>query len=301
MIDNDEIHFCFYIVETVFCLKGSFLKNTIDLHVTLTVMIKVQGVMRMEYTIQKLAHLAGVSTRTLRYYDEVGLLKPARLSSSGYRIYGSKEVDRLQQILFYRALDVGIDEIKQILLNPSYDELKALNEHYQKLLEKKAQLELMIENIELTIASKKGEKKMSHQDKFKGLKQQLLQENEQKYGDELRQTYGNKKIEASNIQFTNLSEEAFNEMKQLGEAILKKLSIAMQSNNPQGNLAQEVAKMHHRWLTYTWPSYSKEAHAGLAQMYVADERFTSYYDEAVRPGAAQFLCDAILCYTSHNQ
>ena len=99
-------------------------------------MINLQGGMTMEYTIQKLAHLAGVSTRTLRYYDEVGILKPARINSSGYRIYSQKEVDRLQQILFYRALEVGIDEIKQLLLNPSYDELDALNDHYQKLLEK---------------------------------------------------------------------------------------------------------------------------------------------------------------------
>ena len=62
-------------------------------------MIKLQGVMIMEYTIQKLAQLAGVSTRTLRYYDEVGILKPARINSSGYRIYGEKEINQLQQIL----------------------------------------------------------------------------------------------------------------------------------------------------------------------------------------------------------
>ena len=84
----------------------------------------------------------------------------------------------------------------------------------------------------------------------------------------------------------------------LGENILNQLSVAMKSHDPQGELAQEVAKMHHRWLMYTWPSYSKEAHAGLAQMYVADERFTSYYDDAIGKGAAQFLCDAILFYTS---
>ena len=140
--------------------------------------------MTLEYTIQKLAHLAGVSTRTLRYYDEVGILKPKRLSSSGYRIYGSKEVDRLQQILFYRTLDLGIDEIKQILFDPSYDELNALTNHYHKLLEKRAQLDLVIENIKLTISSKKGR---SNEEKFKGLKQQMIQENEEKYGDELRQ------------------------------------------------------------------------------------------------------------------
>ena len=110
-------------------------------------MINLQGGMTMEYTIQKLAHLAGVSTRTLRYYDEVRILKPARINSSGYRIYSQKEVDRLQQILFYRALEVGIDEIKQLLLNPSYDELDALNDHYQKLYLK------VLKNIFLTSQS----------------------------------------------------------------------------------------------------------------------------------------------------
>ena len=260
-------------------------------------MIKLQGVMIMEYTIQKLAQLAGVSTRTLRYYDEVGILRPARLNSSGYRIYGEKEVNQLQQILFYRALDVGIDEIKQILLSPSYDELEALTDHYHKLLKKKVQLDLLIENVKSTIATKKGEKKMTNQEKFQGLKKQLIEENEQKYGCEIRKKYGEKQIERSNQQFANLSEDEFNEMNQLAQIILEKLAIAMDSHHPQGELAQEVAKMHHQWLGYTWPKYTKEAHAGLAMMYVSDERFTAYYDEAIKPGAAQFLCDAILHYT----
>lgn len=261
-------------------------------------MINLQGGMTMEYTIQKLAHLAGVSTRTLRYYDEVGILKPARINSSGYRIYSQKEVDRLQQILFYRALEVGIDEIKQLLLNPSYDELDALNDHYQKLLEKRAQIDLLIHNVQSTIAMKKGEKPMTNKEKFQGLKQQLIKENEQKYGKEIREKYGDEKINRSNKQFSNLSEEEFNQMNELGQQILEKLAIAMKTNNPQGELAQEVAKLHHQWLGYTWPSYSREAHAGLAQMYVSDERFTAYYDDAVETGATQFLCDAILYYTS---
>ena len=69
----------------------------------------------MEYTIQKLAQMAGVSTRTLRYYDEIGLLKPCRITESGYRIYGTTEVDALQQILFYRELGVCLDTIRRIL------------------------------------------------------------------------------------------------------------------------------------------------------------------------------------------
>ena len=86
-------------------------------------------------------------------------------------------------------------------------------------------------------------------------------------------------------------------MNQLSYEILALLEEAMETNNPESELAQVLAKKHHEWLGYTWPSYSKEAHAGLAQMYVADPRFTAYYDEKIKPGAAQFLCDAILVYT----
>ncbi|GAE88277.1 transcriptional activator tipA [Acetivibrio straminisolvens JCM 21531] len=92
----------------------------------------------MEYTVQKLASLAGVSARTLRYYDELGILKPARINSSGYRIYGQKEVDTLQQILFYRELGVSLDCIKDIITSPSFDPLTALKEHRERLLQKKS-------------------------------------------------------------------------------------------------------------------------------------------------------------------
>ncbi|MDP4158116.1 MAG: MerR family transcriptional regulator, partial [Bacillota bacterium] len=73
----------------------------------------------MEFTVQSLGKLAGVSTRTLRYYDEIGILKPARINSSGYRIYGQREVDRLQQILFYRELGVSLEDIKKIITDPT--------------------------------------------------------------------------------------------------------------------------------------------------------------------------------------
>ena len=98
----------------------------------------------MEYTVKKLGRLAGVSTRTLRYYDEIGILKPARINSSGYRIYGEKEIDRLQQILFYRELGVGLEGIKEILTSASFDEIKALLEHREKLLDKRKQLDMLV-------------------------------------------------------------------------------------------------------------------------------------------------------------
>ena len=91
----------------------------------------------MKYTVQRLANMAGVSPRTLRYYDEIGLLKPARVNESGYRIYGRKEVDRLQQILFYKELGIGLEEIKTIMDSPEFDRLKALRKNYGSLLAEK--------------------------------------------------------------------------------------------------------------------------------------------------------------------
>src|SRR3954468_24429952 len=101
----------------------------------------------MEYTVQKLASLTGISTRTLRFYDEIGILKPARINSSGYRIYGQAEVNRLQQILFFRELGVGLDRIKEIVTSLSFNGADALKEHREKLLEKRAQLDSLIATV----------------------------------------------------------------------------------------------------------------------------------------------------------
>ncbi|MDF2840549.1 MAG: transcriptional regulator, MerR family protein, partial [Clostridia bacterium] len=144
----------------------------------------------MEYTVQKLGSLAGVSTRTLRYYDEIGILKPARINSSGYRIYGQNEVDKLQQILFYRELGVNLDSIKDIVTAPSFNGANALREHREKLLEKKEQLDLLIANVDKTIALTEGRIKMTDKEKFEGFKQKMIDDNEKKYGAEIREKYG---------------------------------------------------------------------------------------------------------------
>ena len=152
----------------------------------------------MEYTVQKLAQIAGISTRTLRYYDEIGILRPARINSSGYRIYGSREIDIPQQILFYRELGVGLEEIKNIIMSPDFDEMKALAQHREKLIEKRAQLDSLIENVDMTISSRKGDLDMSAREKFEGFKKKIIDENEKKYGNEIRGEYGDQAVDDSN-------------------------------------------------------------------------------------------------------
>ncbi|MEF2965961.1 MerR family transcriptional regulator [Paenibacillus sp. M1] len=250
----------------------------------------------MEYTVQKLGRLAGVSGRTLRYYDEIGILKPARMSSSGYRIYGQAEVDLLQQILFYRELGLSLEQIKSIITDPSFDGAKALMKHRKHLLDRRRQLDVLIANVEKTIAMKEGRMKMTDREKFEGFKQRLIDENEVKYGAEIREQYGEETVDRSNAKLKNMSEAEYEEVQRLEKAMFTALEEGMWSGDPAGEAAQRAADLHKRWLTFYWDQYSKEAHAGLAQMYVADERFKAYYDQA-RPGTAEFLRDAVLIYT----
>ncbi|MCX7570514.1 MerR family transcriptional regulator [Tumebacillus sp. DT12] len=250
----------------------------------------------MEYTVQKLGQLAGVSTRTLRYYDEIGILKPARINSSGYRIYGEAEVDRLQQILFYRELGVGLEQIKEIVNDPSFDGAAALKDHRQQLLDKRKQLDLLIANVEKTIALSEGRITMTDKEKFEGFKQNMIDENEKKYGKEIREKYGDDTVNQSNEKLKNMTQEQHDEVTRLAEKVNVTLAEAFKTGDPASELAQKAADLHKRWLTFYWPQYSKEAHAGLAQMYVDDERFTAYYDKE-QPGTAAFLRDAIHIYT----
>ena len=251
----------------------------------------------MEYTVQKLSQIAGISTRTLRYYDEIGILKPARINSSGYRIYGQSEVDRLQQIMLYREMGVNLDMIQDILSSETFDDLAALKDHLVKLLAQRQQIEMLINNVEKTIESREGRRVMKDNEKFEGFKKKLVEDNEKKYGQEIREKYGEDTVNASNAKLMNMTEAQYKEFEKLGQEVIDTLEQAFATGDPAGELGQKTADLHRQWLSYTWGSYNKEAHAGLAQMYVDDERFTAFYDKK-QPGLAVFLRDAIHIYTS---
>lgn len=253
----------------------------------------------MEYTVQKLGNMAGVSTRTLRYYDEIGILKPARINSSGYRIYGQTEVNRLQQILFYRELGIKLETIKEIVTAPSFDGAKALKEHRKQLLDKRVQLDLLIANVEKTIASTEGGLIMTNNEKFEGFKQKMIDDNEEAYGKEIRDKYGDETVNKTNAKVKNMTKAQHDEVTRLAKEVTTTLSEAFKTGNPSSDLAQKTADLHKQWLLCYWSEYSKEAHAGIAQMYVDNERFTSYYDKE-QQGTAVFLRDAIYIYTEMN-
>jgi len=249
----------------------------------------------MEYTIQKLGQLAGISTRTLRYYDEIGILKPARINSSGYRIYGAVELNQLQQILFFRELGFPLDHIKEVITAPSFDRVAALKQHRRQLLDRKRQLDLLIANVDHTISEAEGRITMTDMEKFTGFKEQLITQNEQKYGAEIREKYGTDTIDKANGKLRNMTAEQYERVTALADEVITALLEAYKTGDPAGEQAQHAAELHKEWLTFYWDTYNKEAHAGIAQMYVDDERFRDYYDKH-QTGLAQFLRDAIHVY-----
>ena len=181
----------------------------------------------MEYTMNKLTKMSGVSTRTLRYYDEIGLLKPARVASSGYRIYGVEQVDTLQQILFYRELDFSLEDIRKLLSAPDFERGQAFASHLSALQKKREQLDTLILNVTKSITALKGETIMTDQEKFEGFKQKLIDENEQKYGEEVRAKYGNTAVDESNATFRGLTKEQYDKGEQLRIEIEKTLKAAL--------------------------------------------------------------------------
>lgn len=130
---------------------------------------------------------------------------------------------------------------------------------------------------------------MQNTEKFEAFKQRLIKENEDNYGAELQEKYGREEVEASNRKLLHMTEEEYERFTELGKQIIEQLQQAVENGiEPESETGRRIALLHREWLGYTWKSYSAQAHHGLVEMYVADERFQAYYDAKV-PGCAAFL------------
>lgn len=251
----------------------------------------------MEYTVKALAELAGVTPRTLRWYDQKGLLKPKRTTEAGYRLYGPEEVDRLQAILFYKELGLELEAVRKILDAPGFDRVAALQSHLAELESRRRRLDALILTVEKTIDEAKGGTPMSDKEKFEAFKRRAVEANEEQYGKEVREKYGEGAIDGANRKFLSMTEEEHGEWKALEAEILSALAAAVcTGEDPAGAEGRRIAELHRRWLSYTWTAYTPQAHRGVAELYTADERFTAYYDQEL-PGCAAFLRQAVRAYT----
>ena len=276
-------------------------KPVLDLNVAERLILRTIDVeeadmdLRETYGIGEVSKIAGVSTRTLRFYEEEGLLKPTR-GPNGYRRYTPADIDRLQEILLLRHMGVGTAEIPRALSATEDERRRALAHHLETLKTEHARLEALIRTVETTIAHIEKGTPMSDKAKFEGMKRGLIEDNEHEYGKEVRERWGDAAADEANRKMLNLSEGEFERFQELGRAINEALEAAVTAGaDPTGQEGERICSMHREWLGFTWNFYTPEAHRGLAEMYVADERFTAYYDGNVA-GCATWLHGAITAH-----
>lgn len=189
----------------------------------------------MPYKVKEVADLVGVSVRTLHYYDEVGLLSPESITTAGYRLYTDRELERLQQILFFKEIGFPLQEIKTILDSPGFDRKRALIAHRELLAEKKKRLKDLINTVDKTIEAIKGGVEMNKKDMFEGFDMAAIQAHQQKHYAEARQKYGDAVMDAIEKRVNTYSKEDWAGIMARWEHIYRKVVEAMDKGpaNPQ--------------------------------------------------------------------
>ena len=242
-------------------------------------------VIKLKMRIKEFADFTGVSVRTLHYYDEIGLLRPAFVDrATGYRFYDEKSFLRMQEILFYRELDFSLKRIEEILSSPNYDKNKALNEQMHLLTLKKERLERLISAIDNAV---KGANVMSVFDN-----REL-----EKYKNEAKEKWGSTEAYREHTEKTkNYSEGKWRSLSEGMDNILEQFSLCMKKGDTYDSAeAQTLVKSLQEYITEGYYNCTKEILSGLGQMYVCDERFRSNIDKHGE-GTAEFISKAISEY-----
>jgi DNA-binding transcriptional MerR regulator len=239
-------------------------------------------------TVKRVAEIAGVSVRTLHHYDEIGLLRPARVIASGYRLYSHDDLERLQQILFFRELGFGLEEIREILSRPDFDRRGALESHRRLLTERMERLERLVRSVDRTLKAMEGGVEMEGKDMFDGF-------DPSEYEEEARQRWGHTAAYRESQRRTSAyAEEDWAEIRAEDAAIRAALASLM-DRLPSDPDVQLVVERCRRLIQERFYNCPAEMYRGLGQMYEADPRFAANYD-GVRPGLARFFHQAIEAY-----
>jgi len=246
--------------------------------------------MDAKYTVNQLARLAGVSRRTLHYYDHIGLLKPDATGDNRYRYYAHPALLRLQQIRFYRELGFSLEQIRAALEQPDYDLLRALEGHRQALLGRIEQTKRLIDTVEKTMQHLRGEIKMSDKDFYTGFDE----EQQQRYAEEAAQRWGEETVAESTRRWNAYTPAQKNAILAENHQITQGIADNMDKGYASPEVQTWVARWHQAISTHFYPC-SLETFEALGHSYVSDPRFTATY-EKVRAGLAAFMEQAMVFY-----
>ena len=241
-------------------------------------------------TVGEVAKLSGVTVRTLHHYDEIGLLSAGARSDAGYRRYGDSDLDRLQQILFYRELGFGLDEIKTVLEDGGTNRIGHLRRQHAMLRDRIGRLERMSAAVEKAMEAHTMGINLTPEERL----EVFGDHDPDEYAAEVEERWGKTDAYRESARRTSQYTKAdWERIKADGQRAIEQVVSAMKAGKPAASAeAMAGAEAHRKQIDDAFYECSYEMHVGLAEMYIADPRFTATY-EKIAPGLAQYLHDAI--------
>lgn len=241
------------------------------------------------YTVKQIAELANISIRTLHYYDEIGLLHPAKIGANGYRYYDENALLRLQQILLYKEMDMELNQIKDILDNPDFDMALALHNHRKILMQRANRLADLINTVESTIVHLEKGIPMSEKKLFKG----FSEEQQKEYEREARLQYGPEHVNESIRRWKGYSETKKQAVLDEGSAIYTDIIKAIEAQTPPEAVGDLIERWHEHLRYFYEPTY--DILRGLGDLYTTDPRFMANFHD-MHPELAEYMKMAINHY-----
>ena len=242
------------------------------------------------YTVSQLASMAGVSVRTLHHYDHIGLLAPQTRTPAGYRLYGEAEMLRLQQILFFKELDLPLREVRSILHDPDFDQVQALQTHRRMLAARMGRLAQLLRTVDRTIQKlTEDDMTLTDEELYEGFSKEQIE----RYKREAREMYDPALVEESERRVGRMSKAQWEALKAEGDEVTRSLA-ALMDRPPDDAEVQALIARHHAWIEQFYPA-SAEVYRGLGQLYVGHPEFRAFYDR-YQPDLADFMAVAMAHY-----
>lgn len=240
----------------------------------------------MAWTVRVVAQLAGITIRTLHHYDEIGLLRPSQVNAAGYRLYVTSDLERLQQILFFKELGFGLDQIRQIIDDPGFDRQEALVQHRVMLLERQERLNRLIRSVDRTLDTIERGIPLSEKELFAGF---------DPYAEEAKERWGQTEAYKESARRVKTYTKADWEAIKAEETAINQGLAALMDREPADPAVQEWIRRKHQHINDRFYTCSTAVFRGLGDLYVADERFAAVY-EKVKPGLTAFMRAAMQIY-----
>ncbi|GAA0115442.1 MerR family transcriptional regulator [Clostridium senegalense] len=250
------------------------------------------------YKVKEVQSITGVTIRMLHHYDKINLLNPSSKSDAGYRLYNDNDLEKLQQIMFFRELDFSLEEIKEILSSPKFNKNTALENHKKILTERKTRLENLIKIIDNTL--EKGVDNMSNNENFKAFDTTEIENYKNKYKKEVEAKYSTTDAyKEYNKKASKYEKNDWQNIMEKGDIIFKNLASLMDKSPSDIEVQTEIQNWRNH-ITNSFYNCTIEIFQSLGEMYVNDTRFTENIDKHKR-GLSNFINEAIKIYCKNNK